>query len=1090
MRQMRGSLLAWALTATAAAGCSGSPAVCIGDACPDDGPAAPPAATSFETDLPGSNQGQAGTPSGPSRSGGEATVGAAAPTAPPTTATNAGANDSSSGNASEAARAIAEADIIQLQGNTLFALSRVAGLAVVDVSNPDALKILGRYRELPAEPFELYIRDGVALVMFTGWGQYVKVDDGYSYVTTSKLLALDVKDPANITELGNFDVAGSISDSRMVGDVLYIVGYEQGYCYRCSEKPRTTITSLSVADPRHVEKIDELFYTSPDGSSSWQKSITVTDRRMYVSGPEYSDKPIGSTVQVVDISDPAGDLVEGAKVQVTGQVSSRWQMDEYAGVLRVLSQPQQWWTANTTTTPKPVLETFKIESSNTLSPLGQLTLQIPEREVLQSARFDGERGYAITAERTDPLIALDLSDPAAPRQAGEVKIPGFIWHMEPRGERLLGVGFEQGAAAGGLSVALFDVKDLDKPALLSRVNFGGSWGQLPADQDRAHKVFRVFDEAGLILVPFSGWNSFDVSRPDCGGERAVGGVQLIDFANDTLKVRGAAQVVGQARRALLHGGDVIAVSDERVQAFDIANRDAPKETSKVVLARQVSQAYQLDNAVVARFSYDGYSGLPLIDFVDASRAGDANESRSELNLADALGAGSNGCKSESFSVDQVFVKGSQLDVLYQHNAYNTLSGVSVQQRGIAIIDASQPAAPKLVSKTQWTEGENWSPYFGYYSYGSYYNTGNSVVRTEHAIVALESSWTYTQVSSSQRTRLRVIDLRDPANVKTSALPLEEVALFSGLIVDGDTVLTSHMTVNEKTPDKARFYIDRFDVSDPSAPRRLESINVPGALMHYDAATQHAITTEQKRQPSAQLTYQECYERFAFADWNTPSNGTAVSGGAPSSAPRAAGGSSDSASVPTPPQPVGTCVGYKQNLYLVKLNGTSATLADTVTLADDQQVSGSAMGNGVIFANVGRGRYYGRGGVVPPIATAAVDCAGPCGGWGIAQPQKPSQLLVLGGFADGKFDVGTLSVEHADAANSWWGFWGTSGVYAYGSRALLVGQTDAVVVDGSNPAAPAITERIELIAYPRYVDLRDKTALVTLGAQGVQWIELD
>ncbi|HTU59667.1 MAG TPA: beta-propeller domain-containing protein, partial [Polyangiales bacterium] len=409
MRHVRsGSLIALTL-ALAAGGCpmdaepkcgdSDAGASCEGSS---SGDGKGDKATSFESDL---TSGASGSKSGDDfgRLSGNGAPGAAesadsaaaAPTAP--SAQMAGRSAADGSNAAE--RAITEADIIQVQGDKLYALSRIAGLSVIDVSDPSALRLIGRFRELPATPFEMYLKDNVALVMFTGWGQYAEADDGtVSWVSTSKLLALDVSDSANITQLGTFDVPGEISDSRIVGDVLYIVGHENGYCWRCvQDKPRTSIISLNVADPRNVEKVDELFYNE-DNQSWGQRSVTVTNQRMYVAGPEYGqNEPTGSTIQVIDISDVAGDLVEGGTVTVEGQVNNRWQMDEFQGVLRVVSQPPQWWNGNGVVTTKPAIETFKVESSEKLTELGRTDITIPERDTLRSVRFDGFRGYAITA---------------------------------------------------------------------------------------------------------------------------------------------------------------------------------------------------------------------------------------------------------------------------------------------------------------------------------------------------------------------------------------------------------------------------------------------------------------------------------------------------------------------------------------------------------------------------------------------------------------------------------------------------------------------------------------------------------------------
>ena len=61
---------------------------------------------------------------------------------------------------------------------------------------------------------------------------------------------------------------------------------------------------------------------------------------------------------------------------------------------------------------------------------------------------------------------------------GELVMPGFVYHMEPRGDRLIGLGYDQGNADGALHVSLFDVADLANPKMIKRVNFGKGWAQL------------------------------------------------------------------------------------------------------------------------------------------------------------------------------------------------------------------------------------------------------------------------------------------------------------------------------------------------------------------------------------------------------------------------------------------------------------------------------------------------------------------------------------------------------------------------------------------------------------------------------------
>ena len=62
-----------------------------------------------------------------------------------------------------------------------------------------------------------------------------------------------VTDPRSIRVLSSFDVAGRVSDSRIVGDVLYVVSSQDGLCWGCSsDGPRSPIVALGIADPRQA----------------------------------------------------------------------------------------------------------------------------------------------------------------------------------------------------------------------------------------------------------------------------------------------------------------------------------------------------------------------------------------------------------------------------------------------------------------------------------------------------------------------------------------------------------------------------------------------------------------------------------------------------------------------------------------------------------------------------------------------------------------------------------------------------------------------------------------------------------------------
>jgi hypothetical protein len=496
-----------------------------------------------------------------------------------------------------AGRDVAEADIVQLDEaqHRIYAISRSGSLSVVDAVKPDALTLLGK-SALSGVPFEMYRRGDVLLTMSNQAvmpsGQLVEAgkDVTFDLKNSAAIAAVDVRDPANIKTLTTWKVPGEIADSRIIGNILYITTYRVPNCYGCGTEGKTFITSFDVSapsDPKQVDQIEFAPSSAPNYWSwaPWKRSIFANGNRIYVGGlaaKNTVDPLKEGIIEVIDVSDPGGHMKRGASLATSGPVMSRWQMDEHNGVLRVLTQHGAGRTTNGEMTPE--LQTFTVESATAIKPLGFLRLKLPRLEGLKTVRFDGPRAYAITFNQTDPLFTFDLANPATPLQKGELEIPGWVYHLEPRGNRLVGLGLDRTNKLGNLNVSLFDVTDLSKPTLLDRVHFGPTDGwsdttiteqMMAEDQDRIQKAFRVFDD-GLIAVPFSAptWRS-------CA--TAGSGIQLINLYDARLYKHAMLPMLGNPRRALRQDQHLIGVSDSNVTAFDISNRSLADKKSDVVI---------------------------------------------------------------------------------------------------------------------------------------------------------------------------------------------------------------------------------------------------------------------------------------------------------------------------------------------------------------------------------------------------------------------------------------------------------------------------------------------------------------------------
>ncbi len=492
---------------------------------------------------------------------------------------------------SDTTRTIEEGDIVKLLNNNLFVLNQYRGLQILDLKNIDSPELVSTV-PIYGYPVEMYVRDNRAYVVVSNyfsynWAVLGAADGNNEPFYGSIIRVVDISDLKNPKIIGGFQVEGNITDTRIVGDVLYAVSNRYSYMYYYNTRDNedlTTVLAINIADPKNIFIADRLDFTR--SNTSYDNNVHVTTDAIYISQykwgyyNEYGYYTEGNATDItyVDISDPDGKISIGAKFEVPGVVLDRWQMDYYNGYFRVITPDRYWGNGF------PNLYVFKVNSKDDITPVSRLRIEPPRPESLTSVRFDRDRAYAVTYEQRDPLFIIDISNPEKPEQKGAIDMSGWLDYIEPRGDVLVALGYDNDNETGEmtLAVSMFDVKDLNNPKMISRVNFGEGWGWVPTEKNDIHKAFKVLDDINLIIVPFSSWSY--------KGYNYISGIQLVDYFNSEsvkgLVKRGLVEHSGWVQRGIPYAGEkLLTISNDAVQVVDISNRDKPVLNASLELAR-------------------------------------------------------------------------------------------------------------------------------------------------------------------------------------------------------------------------------------------------------------------------------------------------------------------------------------------------------------------------------------------------------------------------------------------------------------------------------------------------------------------------
>lgn len=248
-----------------------------------------------------------------------------------------------------------------------------------------------------------------------------------------------------------------------------------------------TVVAIDVRQPETPAATRCIVGSSETMYVSSSAMYLATTRYGYVSDVigAFVDYPTRITTDIHKFALTDGGIAYRASGAVEGhlgweQDKKSFRMGEHNDVLRIATSQGRFWGGGDPDTRVTLLR----ESASDSALLEKLSVlpneQRPEPigapgERLYAARFVGERAYLVTFQIVDPFYVLDLSDPADPRIAGSLKIPGYSDYLHPIGDALvIGIGKDavpagpefgdgRGAWYQGVKISLFDTSDPSAP---------------------------------------------------------------------------------------------------------------------------------------------------------------------------------------------------------------------------------------------------------------------------------------------------------------------------------------------------------------------------------------------------------------------------------------------------------------------------------------------------------------------------------------------------------------------------------------------------------------------------------------------------
>ncbi len=404
-----------------------------------------------------------------------------------------------------------EGDIVKTDGRYLYVL-RSEELTILKADGADTAVVSrtkigyysddsgengkeGRYRSEWKSPAEMFVNDG-RLCVISSYNRYdsgtvdgVWRDNSESYACVD---LYDVTDPAEPKALASLGQDGSVLGSRMADGKVYLITSYWVWNWE-EDEPITYIPGIYRNGAKRLLPADDVRivpgcsstqyvvaceYDLAGGACSAAQSLLgagdrlyMNDSGVYVMGSRWRDdvtrtyrESVYSVEEHHSYSEteiwrfsPADGLKPTADGRVPGYLDSQFSVDEYDGFLRLVTTSddsvyrvytdEEYEFTNYRWEPQKQSTGLYVLDGE-LDVVGRVDDLAPGERVY-SARFDGTIAYFCTFRNVDPLFAVDVSVPTAPKVLSALKISGFSEYLHPWSSgRLFGFGREADEESG------------------------------------------------------------------------------------------------------------------------------------------------------------------------------------------------------------------------------------------------------------------------------------------------------------------------------------------------------------------------------------------------------------------------------------------------------------------------------------------------------------------------------------------------------------------------------------------------------------------------------------------------------------------